>query len=63
MRDESQMSWTPASGVVTALEPIMRACSGVWIAHGSGTADREVVDKGSHVRVPPDNPAYEIRRI
>ena len=53
----------PASGVVTALEPIMRACSGVWIAHGSGTADREVVDAHDHVRVPPDNPAYEIRRI
>ena len=53
----------PASGVVTALEPIMRACSGVWIAHGSGTADREVVDARGHVRVPPDNPAYEIRRI
>ena len=31
----------PASGMVTALEPIMRACSGVWIAHGSGSADRE----------------------
>lgn len=53
----------PASGVVTALEPIMRACSGVWIAHGNGTADREVVDAQGHVRVPPDNPAYEIRRI
>jgi len=53
----------PASGVVTALEPIMRACSGVWIAHGSGSADREVVDPRGHVRVPPDNPAYEIRRI
>jgi trehalose 6-phosphate synthase len=102
MRDESQMSWTPAtlktilhdhlagdeviivsnrepyihnwheqhievqvpaSGVVTALEPVMRACSGVWIAHGSGTADREVVDARGHVRVPPDNPEYEIRRI
>ncbi len=53
----------PASGVVTALEPVMRACSGVWIAHGSGTADREVVDVRGHVRVPPDNPSYEIRRI
>jgi trehalose 6-phosphate synthase len=53
----------PASGVVTALEPIMRACSGVWIAHGSGSADREVVDERSHVRVPPDHPSYEIRRI
>ena len=53
----------PASGVVTALEPIMRACSGVWIAHGSGSADRDVVDERNHVRVPPDDPAYEIRRI
>jgi trehalose 6-phosphate synthase len=102
LRDESQMSWTPAtlkkilhdhlagdevlivsnrepyihnrngqqidiqvpaSGVVTALAPVMRACSGVWIAHGSGSADREVVDARGHIRVPPDNPAYEIRRI
>ncbi len=53
----------PASGVVTALEPIMRACSGTWIAHGSGTADREVVDKNDRVQVPPGNPSYSIRRV
>ena len=53
----------PASGLVTALEPIMRACSGTWIAHGSGTADREMVDRDDHVRVPPDNPSYQIRRV
>jgi trehalose-6-phosphate synthase len=53
----------PASGLVTALEPVMRACSGVWIAHGSGTADRATVDARGHVRVPPDRPAYAIRRI
>lgn len=53
----------PASGLVTALEPIMRACSGTWIAHGSGNADREVVDKYDRVRVPPDNPSYQIRRV
>ncbi|MGE3973546.1 MAG: trehalose-6-phosphate synthase [Bdellovibrionales bacterium] len=53
----------PASGLVTALEPVMRACSGTWIAHGSGTADREVVDKKDHVQVPPDNPSYQIRRV
>ncbi len=53
----------PASGLVTALEPIMRACSGTWIAHGSGDADREVVDKKDHVKVPPENPSYEIRRV
>jgi trehalose 6-phosphate synthase len=53
----------PASGLVTALEPIMRACSGTWIAHGSGSADREMVDKHDRVAVPPENPAYQIRRV
>jgi trehalose 6-phosphate synthase len=53
----------PASGLVTALEPIMRACSGTWIAHGSGSADREVVDKHDRVAVPPEKPAYQIRRV
>lgn len=53
----------PASGLVTALEPIMRACSGTWIAHGSGTADREAVDENDHVSVPPSDPSYLIRRI
>ena len=53
----------PASGLVTALEPIMRACSGVWVAHGSGSADRETVDRNDHVRVPPDEKSYHIRRV
>jgi trehalose 6-phosphate synthase len=53
----------PASGLVTALEPIMRACSGTWIAHGSGSADREVVDRHDRVAVPPEKPAYRIRRV
>ena len=53
----------PASGLVTALEPIMRACAGTWIAHGSGTADREVVDRYDRVAVPVGNPAYQIRRV
>ncbi|MDP2195161.1 MAG: trehalose-6-phosphate synthase [Rhodocyclaceae bacterium] len=53
----------PASGLVTAMEPIMRACSGTWIAHGSGSADRAVVDAHDHVQVPPEKPAYQIRRL
>lgn len=53
----------PASGLVTALEPIMRACSGVWVAHGSGDADRETVDRHDHVRVPPEEESYHIRRV
>ncbi|MGE4169440.1 MAG: trehalose-6-phosphate synthase [Candidatus Margulisiibacteriota bacterium] len=53
----------PASGLVTALEPVMRACSGTWIAHGGGDADRETVDQYDHVQVPPENPSYQIRRV
>lgn len=53
----------PASGLVTALEPIMRACSGTWIAHGSGSADRQVVDGDDRVSVPPEKPSYQLRRV
>ena len=62
-KDDAIEVQVPASGVVTALEPIMRACSGVWIAHGNGSADREVVDARDHVRVPPDAPSFDIRRV
>ena len=54
---------TPASGLVSALEPVMRACGGVWVAHGSGSADRETVDGRDRVAVPPDAPAYALRRV
>ena len=53
----------PASGLVTAVEPVMRACSGTWIAHGSGSADREVVDARDRVPVPPGHDDYWLRRI
>ncbi len=53
----------PASGLVTALEPILCACDGTWIAHGSGDADREMVDERNCVRVPPEQPRYNLRRV
>jgi trehalose 6-phosphate synthase len=53
----------PASGLVSALEPVMRACSGVWVAHGSGNADRETVDSKDRVRVPPGEESYLVRRV
>ncbi len=53
----------PASGLVTALEPVMRACSGTWIAHGSGSADRESVDASGRLRVPPGEDSYTLRRV
>ncbi len=52
----------PASGVVTALEPVLVACSGTWIANGSGNADRLTVDTQDRLRVPPDRPSYTLRR-
>lgn len=54
---------TPASGLVAALEPVARACRGTWIAHGSGSADRLVVDKTDRVAVPPHDPSYSLRRV
>jgi len=53
----------PASGLVTALEPVLRACSGVWVAHGSGSADRETVDAHQRVKVPPGEESYSVRRV
>ncbi len=53
----------PASGLVSALEPVMRACRGVWIAHGGGSADRDMVDAHDRLVVPPDDPAYSLRRV
>jgi trehalose 6-phosphate synthase len=53
----------PASGLVTALEPVLQACNGTWIAHGSGDADRETVDQHDRISVPPDDPKYTLRRV
>lgn len=61
--DESITVRHPASGLVTALEPVMHACSGVWVAHGSGSADREVTDRSGHIPVPPGDESYLLRRL
>ncbi|HEY1861418.1 MAG TPA: trehalose-6-phosphate synthase [Gemmataceae bacterium] len=53
----------PASGMVSALDPLVRACGGVWVAHGSGSADRKTVDAHDCIRVPPEDPSYTLRRV
>jgi alpha,alpha-trehalose-phosphate synthase [UDP-forming] len=53
----------PPSGLVTALEPVLRACDGVWVASGSGDADTTVVDEFDRLRVPPEEPLYTLRRV
>ncbi len=54
---------TPAGGVTAALDDVLKTTSGVWIAWGSGSADREVVDENNTIEVPPDEPAYTLRRV
>ena len=53
----------PASGLVSAIEPVLRACDGTWVAHGSGDADLETVDSHDRLLVPPDDPRYTLRRV
>ncbi|HEY9140997.1 MAG TPA: trehalose-6-phosphate synthase [Bryobacteraceae bacterium] len=58
------VTWSvPPSGLVTALEPVLRACDGTWIAQGTGDADRETADEHGRLRVPPDHPQYSLRRV
>ncbi|HEV8440621.1 MAG TPA: trehalose-6-phosphate synthase [Methylomirabilota bacterium] len=53
----------PASGLVTAMDPVMRACGGVWVAQGSGDADPDMADSHGRLRVPPEDPRYTLRRV
>lgn len=62
IKNEIRVS-SPAGGASTALESIMEACGGMWIAHGSGTADKNVVDERDTIAVPPDNPKYTLKRL
>ncbi len=53
----------PASGMITALEPIVRAVRGTWVAHGAGDADRQVTDEKGRIRLPPKDPSFLLRRV
>ncbi|MFH0768035.1 MAG: trehalose-6-phosphate synthase, partial [Chloroflexota bacterium] len=53
----------PASGLTVALDPVMQACGGIWVAHGSGDADKEMVDKENKISVPPGEARYSLKRI
>lgn len=54
---------TPAGGLTAALDPLMQATGGIWVAGGSGDADRENVDAQNRCRVPPANPKYVLKRV
>jgi len=53
----------PASGMALALDPVAQASGGLWVAHGSGGADQEVCDAAGRISVPPENPAYTLKRV
>ena len=63
LRDGKPRLIMPAGGLVTALDPVLQACGGVWIAHGSGEADRQMADARGRLAVPPDDPTYTLRRV
>jgi trehalose 6-phosphate synthase len=62
-RGKETVCVVPPSGLVTAVEPVLRACDGVWVAHGSGNEDMANVDEFDRLRVPPDDPRYTLRRV
>ncbi len=63
-REGRDIKWiVPAGGLVTALDPMMRAAGGTWVAHGAGDADWDTVDENNRLRVPPDDPFYTLRRV
>ncbi len=53
----------PAGGLINAIDPLMQTCGGTWVAHGSGTGDRLVVEAGNKVMVPPEDPSYTLRLV
>jgi trehalose 6-phosphate synthase len=53
----------PPGGLVSALDPTMRATQGIWVAWGSGSADRETADEEGRLMVPPDDPTYALHRV
>ena len=53
----------PASGLITALEPILRVSGGLWLATGAGDADKETVNEHNVIRVPPEDPQYDLKRV
>ena len=63
MSGDKIISNRPVGGLTEALDPVMRASRGTWVAYGSGDADKKAVDPHGRVAVPPENPEYTLRRV
>ncbi len=55
--------YVPPGGLVTALEPIMEASGGYWVAQASGEADNLVVDEKNEIGCPPEGPNFTLKRV
>ncbi len=53
----------PTGGLTAGLDPVVQETGGTWVAWGDGDADRDVVDEADRVGVPPEDPAYTLRRV
>ncbi|HEX8692330.1 MAG TPA: trehalose-6-phosphate synthase [Longimicrobium sp.] len=53
----------PAGGLTSALDPLLQALGGMWVAWGSGEADAAAVDQDGRIKVPPEDPSYTLRRV
>lgn len=63
LRDGKPHMIVPAGGLVTALDPVLQACGGLWVAHGAGDADRQTADDKGRLIVPPADGRYTLRRV
>ncbi len=63
LRDGKPVLVRPASGLVTGLDPVLRATGGLWVAHGAGDADRATADSAGCIPVPPSDPRYTLKRV
>ena len=50
-------------GLTSALDPILKRLGGVWVAWGNGEADRDALEPDGTVAIPPESPAYSLRRV
>ena len=59
-----KIEWQKATGgLVMAMDSVMQACNGLWLAFGDSDADHRVVDQDNKIQVPPSNPTYTLKRI
>ncbi|MEW6515492.1 MAG: trehalose-6-phosphate synthase [candidate division FCPU426 bacterium] len=61
---DGKVSWYRyAGGLTIALDSMAAACQAVWVCCGSGETDFAVADAKGLVAVPPNRPAYQLRRL